>query len=721
MKQRWAWFLIVLGAALALAMPAAAASPSAGSAGVPPHLDTAVTDQTGVLAKDTAAIQAALQTLFDKTGVQLYVLFVNSTGDTSIADYAVQAGVDSQLGPRDALLVVALADRTDNLSVGSGLRDSVSQSALDTIRTSVLEPDLANGAYGTAVIDTAHQLEDVFPAVVPSAVATQAVATPVQPVATPVPGSVGSDTGTGIGSAILIIVGVLLAVVIALLLIGRVVRLRRERREAFEEAKRPEELGRQANKMLIATDDALRDVGEDVDFIEKDYGADQVAPMRASLATAREELNAAFGIGQKLDDSVPETMEQRRQMIEEIIARCTKAQQAVDAQVAESARLRKLEDTAPQLLDTLDAEATRLQGVLDATPEVQHRLDAYAEASSASVRGNVDAARAKLDAARTQIAAGRKSLSGKKKASAAGSAAKAQKALADAAALLTGLSNLADALDAASKTIQAQIDHAAADLDAARKAAASSSAAPGTPNNFAAAEAALKEARALAAEPKPDVLAASRKAAEANELTDQLLAGVRAAQEQAQRNQRNATAALATANADISRAADYVNGYRRSQSIGREARNRLSEAQQLADQAQQLLATDVAQALTVARQADALANEAFALAQQDAPGYPAIDYGQYRPDDSIGSLVIGAILGGMLNGGWSGGGRGRGIFGSGSGGSSGGGLFGGGGLGSGGFGGGFGGPSGGGGGFGGFGGGGGGGFGGGRSSSGHWR
>ena len=111
-------------------------------------MNSAVTDQTGVLQSDRTIIDQSLQTLFDKTGVQLYVLFVPTTGGVAISDYARQAG--SQLGARDALLVVAVDDRTDNLSAGSGLSSSVSQIELDVIRRNVLEPLLASGDYGEA-------------------------------------------------------------------------------------------------------------------------------------------------------------------------------------------------------------------------------------------------------------------------------------------------------------------------------------------------------------------------------------------------------------------------------------------------------------------------------------------------------------------------------------------------------------------------------------------
>lgn len=215
-----------------------------------PKLDSAVTDQTGALQADRETIDSTLQALFDKTGVQLYVLFVPTTGGVAIGDYARQVG--QQLGARDALLVVAVADRTDNLSIGSGLAGSTSQVELDVVRTKVLEPLLASGDFGEAVIATASALTTVFagevpvPTTVPTA---QATATPGRP----------AGGGLDIGAPVLLVLGTLLVVVLGLIVLGRVIRLRRERIAAFNEAKAQEELGREANRNLIAVDDGLRD------------------------------------------------------------------------------------------------------------------------------------------------------------------------------------------------------------------------------------------------------------------------------------------------------------------------------------------------------------------------------------------------------------------------------------------------------------------------------
>lgn len=695
-------------AAFVLALPVGSRAQSI------PRLESAVTDETGLLSADRAAIEDALEQLFQETGVQLYVLFVDTTGGIDIGDYARLVGEQS-LSPNDALLVVAVDDRADNLSVGSELAGRVSQTSLDRVRTQTLEPALAEGDFAGGVIRSAQALGSVLPGTGPT---------------DPTPGTPGGS-GTNFGSVVLAIVGVILIALGVLWLIGRVRTVREQRQRAFEEAKTQEALGREANKRLIATDDALRDAEQELGFAEAQFGAAAAGTLRQALASAKEELNAAFAIGQELDDTVPEPPEKRRQMIQDIIARCERAQAVASAQTAELARLREMERNAPQLLASLRAKASELEQRLADGPATQARLSRFAESNSAAVAGNFDAARSKqvsaieaLDAADALLQAGKTS-------EAVGTATSAEPLVHDATSLLDAVEHMANTLESTADKLGAELDAARGDVAAARQQLAGGSA-QSLSDALRDAETALSEAEAAAAQTPPDVMNAFRRATDANALADNVLSGVREEQLRAQRLQQTAVSSVASAQASVVRARDYIDSHRRTQSIGRMARNRLVQAEAELDQARAILQSDAGRALQLARSADSLADEAYALAQQSTPGYDPVDVGRYRPDTDLGSLIIGAILGGMMSGGNRGGGgwssgpsstrgrrRGGGWFGGGggwSGRSSSGGFggFGSGGFGSGGFGsGGFG--------SGGFGGGrSSGGFGGGRSSSGRW-
>jgi uncharacterized membrane protein YgcG len=693
---------LTLAALLALFVLAIANSAVAQSI---PRLDAAVTDQTGVLQDDRPAIDQVLQSLFDRTGVQLYVLFVPTTGGMDIGKYATAVG-EQNLGDRDALLVVAVDDHTDNITIGSGLRSEVSQVDLDRVRTLVLEPGLASGDFGGAVVATAAALQPVFAGQLPGST--------VRP--TPTPAQPGA--AFNIGTTALLVIGLLLIVVGGLIIFGRVVRLRRERLAIFNEAKAQEELGRQANRDLIAVDDGLRDADQELGFVEAEFGVTESAPLHDALAGARAELNAAFTIGQQLDDTIPEPPERRRQMIQEIIERTGRAQKVLDAQAARLAELRDLERNAPQALERLDGELAAAAKRLADTTAVRERLARYADSSTQSVAGNFDTAKAKIDAAREDIVDGHQAVTAGKPAEGALRAKSAEQAIADASALLDGADRMAEALELTASKLPGELAAAAADVEAASKVASGGSSGD-LQKSLADAQQALSEARLAADAQPPDVMTAYRRATEANGMADKLLESARAAEEQRQRAYQAAQSAIVRADASLTRARDYINAYRHSQAIGRMARNRLAEGERELAAAQDLLPTDTTQAFQHAQAATQMANEAYGFAQQVPPSYGPIDYGNVRPGTDLGSLVIGAILGGIFSGGGRGGGwqapsggnaprPGGGWLGGGIGGGFGGGSSSSGGFGSGGFGsGGFGGSHGG-------------GFGGGRSSSGHW-
>ncbi|MDP8903841.1 MAG: TPM domain-containing protein, partial [Chloroflexota bacterium] len=424
-----------------------------------PRLTSAVTDETGVLADSRSQIEDALERLFDRTGVQLYVLFVETTGDMHIADFAAAVG-EQNLASTDALLVVALADRADDITIGSGLRDRVSQTALDRVRTQVLEPRLTTGDFGGAVVATADALTEVFA----PAQATRTPAAPLSPAPTAAPGQ--PSEGAGAGSMLLLILGVAFVAIGAIWLVARVRALRHERQRAFEEARTQEQMGREANRLLIATDDALRDAEQELGFVEAEFGAEQSRRLREALATARAELNAAFAIGQKLDDSEPETLEQRRQMIAEIIERCQTVQQRVDAQAAELARLRDLERNAPAVIERLEGQRRQLEGRFAEAEAVDRRLARYAPASTESVAGNLDDARAKFDAAGQRLADSRAALGAANSSAAAVAASEAEDLLEDAQALLEAMAHLAESLDETAAKLPAELAAARADVDA---------------------------------------------------------------------------------------------------------------------------------------------------------------------------------------------------------------------------------------------------------------
>lgn len=615
-----------------------------------PAIEGAITDQTGVLDDHRGPIEDALQALFDQTGVQLYVLFVETTGPLGIGEFAQAVG-DQSLSGGDALLAVALGDRTDSISIGADLAPTVSQVEIDRVREQVLEPRLADGDFDGAVIATAQALGPVFGQVNPTSAPTAApTGGPTPQPSTPPEGS----GGTGGGISLLPLLAVLLIGGGVLVIISRFRRLRRERVAMLQEATEQEELGRKANSMLIATDDMLRDAEQELGFAEAQFGVAQVTRLREALDKARAELRAAFVIGQQLDDAEPETPEQRRRMIEEVISRCTAAQAAVEAQQQQISKLRDLEKNAPAVLDRLAGQADEVAATIAAAVPAEARLARYDESAVKAVAGNLQAARGKLDGARQAIATGKSAVEAGERQRAAVAASEAEQQLADAGTLVAGLQHLAESLDQLAQRLVTDLAAATADVEAAR-AAVRPEQAP-LAQTVSQAEAALTEARAAAGGPRPDVARALRAATTASELADKALAGAREEQVARQRAHQAAMSTMAGAQASITRASDYINGHRRSREITRAARNRLAEAERLMEQAHGLLPTDNARAAELAREADDLATAAYELAAREGDRWDPAQPSAQAPTVDLGGLVIGAILGGVLSGGRGGGG-----------------------------------------------------------------
>src|SRR5262249_15457824 len=118
-----------------LLLTRALAMPTAVLAQEMPRLQGQVTDLTRaqVLAGGRAQIDRALSDLLQGQNVQLWVLFVETTGDRTVTEFADEVARRNSLGGNDALLVVALTDRTSALWRGSSSLQRLTDRALEGI------------------------------------------------------------------------------------------------------------------------------------------------------------------------------------------------------------------------------------------------------------------------------------------------------------------------------------------------------------------------------------------------------------------------------------------------------------------------------------------------------------------------------------------------------------------------------------------------------------
>jgi hypothetical protein len=614
--------------ALALGGIALGSPPAAVAGGQEtPRLSGPVSDLANAI-DSTAEIERAIDELQRESGTQLFVLFVETTGDRDMETYTDDVVRTNNLGGADALLAVAVEDRTYQLWLGDLALDEVSEDEQDTLLAREVEPELADGDFAGAAVAAAGGINAAAGGDVTG-------------------GDGDGDGGGGVSTFWLVLIGI--GVIGGLALGGWWLfdRWRTQRRDAEERDRRTGELARRANALLLQTDDALRDAEQELAFAEAEFSTAEVTPLREALAGARAQVKGAFTVRQRLDDADPESPAEREKMLQEIVTSCESAQALVAQETRKLEEARDLERRAPEFLQALPAQIDAIAAGAEEAREHLARLQRYAESSWRTVQGNIVEAEKRLAFARAEVEQGQ--ASGREDRQRAAAAVRSsQKALAEAKALLEAIGALATAMQEAQSKLAEQMPAAEADIRSAR-AALQSGGAPELEQRIALAERALAEARALAGSAQPDVLAAYRLAVEAETAADEVLRTTQEAAEARRRERQTADAAIASADASYRRAAGYVLS-RRSGGIGRKARTRLSEAERLLDRARDARESEPREATRYAQSAQRLADDALSLGQEDFGAW-----GRPGRRGGMDSLGLGVALGGILFGGGGGG------------------------------------------------------------------
>ncbi|MGM0557971.1 MAG: TPM domain-containing protein [Myxococcota bacterium] len=129
--------------------------PSLASAQAVPQIHSPVVDRAGVLSDfQERAIGERLRSHYDRTGVQMAVLLVDTTGYAPIEDYSLRVASQWKGGrageDRGVLLTLAIDDRRSRLEVGYGLESVLTDSVSALILADIRAP-LRQQRYGDAV------------------------------------------------------------------------------------------------------------------------------------------------------------------------------------------------------------------------------------------------------------------------------------------------------------------------------------------------------------------------------------------------------------------------------------------------------------------------------------------------------------------------------------------------------------------------------------------
>lgn len=387
------------------------------------------------------------------------------------------------------------------------------------------------------------------------------------------------------------------------------------RKLRFGPAERIDKTQQEANILLVRADDAVNAAEDEVAFAIAQFGEKKAAPFVAALSLAQQQLREAFELQQKLDDSFPDTLTQRRDWSNRIAMLCRSAQSALEQQTAEFRGLRSLESSAPETHRALLERRDGLAKARDAASATLNELaEHYAPRALASVADNVRRADDALKLAGELLTESAQSM-------AAGNNVGDQ--LLHVTEHLATAEHLIDAIDTL-KTELAKAERAAADLRSATKenlaeARALRDSPPDAASSNAVASAMREVEEALAGEALAgkgelaDPLVELERLRQANAALDASMAGARNQQRRLDGARTALAGALVQARSQLAATGDYIAGRRGG--VGAAARTRLAEAQRLLMLAE--AEADPVAALDLARSSATHSRDADALARYD--------------------------------------------------------------------------------------------------------
>ncbi|MFI7541611.1 TPM domain-containing protein [Actinoplanes sp. NPDC049599] len=625
-------------------------APAPARADAPLRLPTQVTDEAGALGGRAAEVRTALSRLQSDTGIQLFVVFVESFDGTPEQRWTDETARLSGLGDRDALLAVATQDRAYAYSFAEDSRLSAAE--LDKVAADDIEPALSRGDWAGAVIA----------------------------------GAAGyTDAAAGSGSSLTWVM-----IILALLIVGALawvyLRRRRARPAAPAEPAGPsiEELTATANALLIELDDDLRASDSELALATAQYGTGATTQFRAALDAARPEVAEAFRLRMTLEEEPAPDEPTRHRILSEIIARCRAADERLDAESEAFDQLRDLEGRAAEVADEVERRRAAVEAALPAAAQTLQDLTLrYAGPTVTALSGNLDQARERLQFAGDAVNRARVALAtaggpstatpaggspvagaggavevvpGGGRAEAALAVRAAEQAVGQAEQLVAAIQRTGADLTSARTAADALLAELQAEIAAGRTALAGGGAVPaGLGAAVTGAEQAVAGVRGRLAQPKTDPVTEVATLQAADAALDRALAEARDAAERAARARSVLAQALPVARAEVAAAGDFITTRRGA--VDTSARASLSEAQRHLALAESLAVSDPAAALGEAQQAQQLAAGAGQAARADVQSWGGYGGGYGGQGGFDSGAFAGAVLGGILSGG---GGRSRG-------------------------------------------------------------
>ena len=632
----------LLGLVLAVLTAGVLLAPTA--AGQPPfRLPSYVNDGANALSgSEFTDVQQAVDKLYNDRHIRLWVVYADTFSGQDAVSWTEQTRRLSDIGGQDAILAVATQDR------GYAFLPPTSAPGgfdVTSLRVNEIEPKLRQSDWAGAAI---------------------AAATGLNPTT--------SSTGTNFSwFGVLVAFAVLALAVLLLWLWTR--RRRGKRREAeFAAARRVdpadpnalaavpiEALDDLSKSIVVDVDNAVRTSDNELGLAVDEFGPEQTAPFNEAVANAKTTLAQAFNVRQILDDAVPETPQQRRDLLTRVVVAAAKADRELDAQREAFEGLRDLVINAPSRLDALTQQMVDVTARIASSEQALAALHKqFSDLALASVAGNVETAKQRLAFADQNITNGRTLVArpAGRQAGLVDSIHAAESALGQARTLLDAIDSAGTDINHAVATLPASIADIQNGINQAGTLLAQGNTAHADQLG-AARDVAVKAVADAQSTGAADPLGAFTKLTHADAELDRLLASIAEEHEATERLSRAFDQALFTAQSRVRGVSDYIDTRRGS--IGPEARTRLAEAVRQLQAAQDTKSVNLNEALAHANGASMLAAQAQEMANADVRATQRAYTGRYgRTGGSnmgavIGGIVIGNILSGALRGGLGGG------------------------------------------------------------------
>jgi hypothetical protein len=464
----------------------------------------------------------------------------------------------------------------------------------------------------------------------------------------------GKPAAAGVGSAF----GAGAGVVFALVIIGAAAwwflssrnrkKTQRERYDSVQSRygtaapRQTEEIARlrsRAGSLLVETDDVIARSEQEIAFAEAQFGEDQIRPFQTAVEQAKGHMRRSFQLQKQLDDEIPDSEEDQRAWLEEIVHGCEDAQESLKKHEQNFADLRQLERNAPDALESLHREIrTWRDKIPDAESRHAELMTAYSPEATASVADNPPQATDRLDFAEHAATRAQDLLNEGNTSEAVVSIRSGEEAVGQARTLVESIDHARRDLDHADSALRKAIDRATSDLAEARSLMERGTFADltGPAANVETVVADIEEQRTQG---PIDPLTLSSRLAESRKELDRGLESVRNQNERDRAARETLAHTMVSAQARLTSASDYVRARRGG--IQAEARTRLGEAERNLEEAESLRLSDPSGALNRANQAIRLAEDAQRMASGDVDDFARRGHG---PEHWNGSAALGGIL-----------------------------------------------------------------------------